>query len=378
MPIEGDRFLTAVEATYAAAVLPSRWPDALQAIAECFDDVGCLLIYQRDDGGYGTIVSPQLEAAQREYVEREWWRHDIRFQRYLERSYLVSLGFDTVTERHLATPEEFESHPFYTEFLAAHGLKWFAGTPLSPDPHVAVALAVQRAATKPPYTDEELGLVNRLARHVENALRLGIRLIDTEAANVALSDALARVGVGVFLVDAVGRVLFSNAAARRLLGHELNIVGERLTAQFAPERDALKSAIAAAAEGSGRTPGNLPRPVLLRGDSAAMALYVLPIQGDPNQPIARMMAGVRAIVIVTTFRVGEPPDPAVVRDLLGLTLGEARVATLVGSGLAPREAAAQLGVTEETTRTTLKRVFSKLGVSRQSELAMLLTRLVPR
>ncbi len=46
---------------------------------------------------------------------------------------------------------------------------------------------------------------------------------------------------------------------------------------------------------------------------------------------------------------------------------------LVGSGLAPRATAEQLGITEETARTALKRVFSKVGVSRQSERVALLT-----
>jgi DNA-binding CsgD family transcriptional regulator len=68
----------------------------------------------------------------------------------------------------------------------------------------------------------------------------------------------------------------------------------------------------------------------------------------------------------------------VVRDVLGLTLAEARVAALVGSGLAPREAAAKLGIAEETARTALKRVFAKVGVSRQSELTALLAKLVLR
>jgi DNA-binding CsgD family transcriptional regulator len=59
-------------------------------------------------------------------------------------------------------------------------------------------------------------------------------------------------------------------------------------------------------------------------------------------------------------------------------LGEARVASLVGSGVRPREVAARLGIAEETVRTVLKRVFVKAGVSRQSELAALMTRLVLR
>jgi DNA-binding CsgD family transcriptional regulator/PAS domain-containing protein len=375
-----DHFVAAVEAIYAAAATPSRWPDALQTIADCFEDVGSLLIYQRDDGSYGTIVSPGLEEAQRDYAQREWWRHDIRMQNFLERTYLANLDMDTVTERHLARADEFEAHPFYADFLATHGLKWFAGTALSPEPHVAVALSVQRADTKPPYSDAELALAGRLARHVENALRLGIRLIDAEAAKVSLGDALARLGVGVFLVDALGRILYRNPAAQGLLGDCLVVMGERLTARLASERDALRSAIELAADGGQQTFTQDPRPVLLRGDRPEefVGVYVLPVPAGGQHPIAHLMSGVKAIVVVTTSKAGEAADPAIIRDLLGLTLGEAKVAALVGAGVPPREAATQLGVSEETARTTLKRVFSKVGVSRQSELATMMTKLVLR
>jgi DNA-binding CsgD family transcriptional regulator/PAS domain-containing protein len=373
-------FVAAVEAIYAAAAAPSAWPDALQAIADCLGDVGSLLIYQRDDGSFGTIVSPKLEAAQRDYAQREWWRQDIRMQNFIERTYAANLDMDTVTERHLARAEEFEAHPFYTDFLASHGLKWFAGTALSPESHVAVALSIQRSDTKPPFGDAELALAGRLARHVENALRLGIRLIDAEAAKVSLGDALERLGVGVFLVDAVGRILYRNPAAQGLLGDCLVVTGERLTARLAPERDALRSAIELAADGGHQTFTQDPHPVLLRGDrpEGFLAVYVLPVPAGSGHPIAHLMSGVKATVVVTTSKAGQAADPAIIRDLLGLTLGEARVAALVGAGLPPREAATQLGLSEETARTTLKRVFSKVGVSRQSELATMMTKLVLR
>ena len=32
---------------------PALWPRALQAIADAFGDVGAILIWQRDDGGFG-------------------------------------------------------------------------------------------------------------------------------------------------------------------------------------------------------------------------------------------------------------------------------------------------------------------------------------
>jgi DNA-binding CsgD family transcriptional regulator len=83
----------------------------------------------------------------------------------------------------------------------------------------------------------------------------------------------------------------------------------------------------------------------------------------------------KAIVVVVEPKVDEPADPALVRDFLGLTLGEARVASLVGAGVAPKEASVRLGIAEDTVRNVLKRVFAKTGTGRQSELVALLTKL---
>jgi DNA-binding CsgD family transcriptional regulator len=67
-----------------------------------------------------------------------------------------------------------------------------------------------------------------------------------------------------------------------------------------------------------------------------------------------------------------------VQSLFGLAPAEARVATLIGSGLSPRQTAEKLGISVGNVRTTLQHVFTKVGVSRQSELAVLLTKLTLR
>ena len=90
-----------------------------------------------------------------------------------------------------------------------------------------------------------------------------------------------------------------------------------------------------------------------------MTIYVLPVRSSDNPVTDQFLARARAIVLAIEGDTDAPPDPSVVRDVLGLTLGEARVAALVGHGLPPREAAAKLGITEETARTALKRVFSR-------------------
>jgi PAS domain S-box-containing protein len=67
-----------------------------------------------------------------------------------------------------------------------------------------------------------------------------------------------------------------------------------------------------------------------------------------------------------------------VRSLFGLAPAEARVATLIGAGLSPQQAAEKLGISVKNVRTTLQHIFTKVGVSRQSELAVLLTKLTLR
>jgi DNA-binding CsgD family transcriptional regulator len=372
-----DRFVAAVEAIYGAAAVPSRWPDALQAIADCFGDVGANLIYRRDDGRIATIVTPSLAIAQRDY-EQNWWQHDPRFSRSIERGYMD--GLDVITDRHVCTDDEVENHSFYRGFLAPHGLRWFAGLNISPDRRLGVALAIQRSNTKVRYSNDDLMLLSRLGRHVENALRLGIRLLNAEIANLGLGDALARFRIGVLLLDYSGRVAYSNSAADGLMGSSLTVAAGRLKTRATSEQTALQAAISSIlVERVDALPEN-PQPILVQDQAAGefLAVYVLPLRLPTREIAERLLAEIRGAVLIVPSSPGEPPDPAIVRDVLGLTLGEARVAALVGSGLPPREAAVQLGIAEETARTTLKRVFGKVGVSRQSELSALLTRMIVR
>jgi DNA-binding CsgD family transcriptional regulator/PAS domain-containing protein len=377
MARDARSFDAAVGAIYATALEPSQWPVALQAIAECFGDVGAVMLYQRDDGTLGTIISTNLSAAAQAEYEREWWRHDIRSFRGLERGFIG--GRDAFTDRDVVTPEEVATHPIYTQFLVPNGFGWFAAVTICPDPSRLVWISVQRAMRKPAFTDDDLSLLTRLGRHAEAALRLGIRLLDAEVAKLTLAEALARLGVAVFLLDGAARIAFTNPAGQRLLGDGLVASQKRLRARFEPEHSALRDAISAALAGDRVLSHEGPsRPVLVRGlnDEHLLAVYVLPVTLPTGHAVERLIASARVCVVAMSSKAGEPVDPSLVRDILGLTLGEARVASLIGAGMPPRTAAERLGIGEETARKTLKKVFAKVGVSRQGELSLLLSKLV--
>jgi DNA-binding CsgD family transcriptional regulator/PAS domain-containing protein len=369
--------LKAIEAIYDAAPDPLQWPRALGAIADCFGDVGALLLWRRDDGSYGTMVSETLIEAQTDY-ESGWANRDIRAIRATERGYFFNgLPF---TDRHLCSDEEVQSDPCYTDFLTRHGIGWVAAIAVSPDPHVGVVLSVQRDFRRDPrFSDAELHFLARIGRHIEKSLRLSIRLLDAELAKLGLGEALARLGIGVFALDSIGRVVFSNPAGQRLLGDQLQLVDEQLRIGYGPAHEAIDEVIARTLRGDPHELMDDQKPILVHSTATdrRLAVYLLPVAPRTNLT-EQFLTHTRAIVLAIEHKLDERPDPAVVRDVLGLTLGEARIAALVGSGLPPKEAAERLGITEETARTVLKRVFSNVGVSRQSELVAVLAKLVLR
>jgi DNA-binding CsgD family transcriptional regulator len=366
-----EAFAAAIEAIYDAAPNPALWPRALELTADVFGDVGAIMIWQRDDNSIGVIVSSRLEEAQKEY-ENGWWREDVRAQKGVDPAYLSA--YDTVTDRDILRVEEIDTLPFYTQFLARHGLRWFASSGLSPDPHVRAFVSIQRAKEKPPFSDEELKVLSRLARNIEKSLRLSIQLFDAQSRHQSLSDALDRLGVGVFALDGDARVIFSNGSAKAATGDALAIVDGRLSPRSQSVRAKLDQALCTVIDPLSLGRADIPAIVIERAAPlSALALHVLPVTR------AAAVAGdiftrARALVLAIDLGRDIAPDPAVVRELFGFTLGEARVASLVGAGLSPRDAAAQLGIAESTARTVLKRVFSKAGVSRQAELVALFAR----
>jgi DNA-binding CsgD family transcriptional regulator len=58
--------------------------------------------------------------------------------------------------------------------------------------------------------------------------------------------------------------------------------------------------------------------------------------------------------------------------MFGLTPAESRLAEMLVSGLTVQEAALQLFISAHTAKTHLKRILSKTGTRRQSELVSLL------
>jgi DNA-binding CsgD family transcriptional regulator len=82
-----------------------------------------------------------------------------------------------------------------------------------------------------------------------------------------------------------------------------------------------------------------------------------------------------AIVIIVDPEREPRPSGFEAFRLLGLTMTEARIAAILGTGASPDTAAENLGISIGTVRNHIKRIFSKLDIARQGELVRLAARL---
>jgi DNA-binding CsgD family transcriptional regulator len=262
-------------------------------------------------------------------------------------------------------------------FFRKYGLGTAMSASVSPAPNTIVRLAAQGALDRPPFTEAECKVLEQLARHCERALSLACRASEQELIVRSVSEAIGRFGSAVFLLDHSGSVLWKNRASEELIGNGISLAGGKLSAEHRADQAMLRAAIQSAVSSEIADKLECPKPVLLRrdGERRPAVAQLIPVRTTGTRQLWSPLQQSAAICLITDLEREAETDPALVRDCLGLTLGEARVATQISHGRSPRDAAETLQITEETVRTVLKKIFAKTGISRQSELAAMLSRL---
>ena len=114
---------------------------------------------------------------------------------------------------------------------------------------------------------------------------------------------------------------------------------------------------------------SVPRP----SDGQLLTILVSSVRGRDIGRFADLCmpdAAVQLFIVDPANRAGVPISW--IMDAYGLTQAEAKVALAASSGLTMPEAATRLGLSPNTIKTHLRRVFVKTGTGRQTELARLM------
>ncbi len=359
-----------IYAVYDAAMSPDKWPNVLSQIGELFNAEGAVIIFYENNVPADFIFSENLRNAVQLYLDEEWWRHDIHAQRAIE-CHLTS--GDVFSDYTIATSAEIESLPIYKDFFRRAGFGWLMSGVMLPDLDMLVALSLPRAKWKGEFTAAEMTLLKEIAHHVEQALRISLRISSLEATESTVLAAIDAMDASIYALNENCEIILSNAAGREMLANHFEIMGQHMTAHVKDERPRF-DALVAAARGAELRSAPTQSCIFTGADGKRIVAWALPITKSGQGRIG--MAGVaRTLLLAMPLERNHIVEPVVLRDLFGLTLGEARLASLIGGGVAVRAAASKLGVTEATARVVLKRVFQKLGVNRQAELVLQLSAL---
>jgi DNA-binding CsgD family transcriptional regulator/PAS domain-containing protein len=354
---------------YEAALDPSGWEPALRGVAGVIgaDTIGVGFgVPDGDGGGIDLDADPGFTVALHEAMNEDHAAGSLFLR--------AALGVPYTFERQLGVAS-YRRSTFYNEPLRRYGYGPALACTVLREEDRHSGLGAFRARRRRDFDDEELSLVERLMPHLAQAVGIHAyiaRLEDERRAAWRVVDDLV---AGVILLDAQGRIVDANAAARRLLRSADGILEDRDGSLRAARPDLtrrlrkLVSQAAGIAVGSAEALGGaltLARPSGLR----SLQLLVAPLSGAEGRRWLRARASV-AVFVTDPERQLELPEPRVQR-LLGLTRTEARVAIALAGGASPREIAERLGVQANTVHWHLKQIYAKTGTRRQAELVRLL------
>ena len=372
---EAEQVSQLIGDVYDASLDPAEWPNVLEQTCHYVQGVASTLLSQ--------------DSVQRNAEFHFSWGDDPEYTRSYRDKYIkinplllpmvVSAKTGDVLANSDVLPiDEFLESRFYKEWAQPQGYLDALSATLDKSTTSYAAVAVARHQRDGLVDGEMRRRMRLLAPHFRRAVAIG-KVIEAHKIEAAtLADTLDGLAAGMFLVDAVGRIVHANARGHAILNDAkiLKGFGGRLSATDLQADKALSDVFGAADAGGDVAVGarGIAVPLTAR-DGERWVAHVLPLTSG-----ARRQAGVSysavAAVFVRQTTLDLPSPLETIADLYQLTPAELRVLMgIVEIGGVP-DVAPVLGISETTVKTHLSRLFEKTGTKRQADLVKLVAAFV--
>jgi len=361
-----DDLLAAVEAIHAAGVDAKLWPDALGKIAQAVGGtIATLELFEKPSLRPREVHSHGLPpAAEISYLDQYAAlnrRLPIAATYRLDEIHFDYCMFDEQTIRR---------DPFYMEFLAQNGLRYFVGGIVRAAPHEFAGVCVHRTPQQGHVDSAGLTVMERLVPHVRGAFDVTRRLKEAGETRHSLERALDWLADGVALIGPDGAVIYANETFQGIARRKDGIAVRRGVLEFAAgeARARLGEALGATAR-------------LRKGDSAArIADFTVARSSDGPAylvSVRPLLEGARhegasskavAIIFIRDPLGRGGAATTIMREVFGFTDAEANLAQALQAGIPLGQYARARAVSLNTVYTHLRRIKEKTGCSRMPEL----------
>ncbi len=216
---------------------------------------------------------------------------------------------------------------------------------------------------------EEEAVCEILVAQLRRGLELSQRIGTSEIERALYSAVMDKLSVGVAILDAGGRVVKCSAKAEELLAARdgLQLYAGKLRATCAKEDRDLQAAIRAALLAAVAGEAARSRGLALTKRSGNRHLGVI-VQAAPDMKSAAASSASTLAIYIRDSEAHADVESDLVRQLFDLTPAEAAVARRLTAGLSLEDAAHSLDISRNTARAHLRSIFSKSGITRQTEL----------
>lgn len=354
-----------VESAFSDAASLGTWNNALDIISKETGAYGAILLPVSGDTLPNVPHTASMAASIETYFKDSWYLRDEQLNGL---PILIRRG---VVDDFDALPSgQIKRHPYYREFLAPHGLRWFAGVRVSSGPDMWV-ISIQRTIEQGPFSVEEKDRLERLTRSLPSCIGMAKALGAGNAANVLETFEFSR--TAAVLYNRHRKVICPNRTAESLLHGDVRISQGKIVSIDPTATAALDRAIFELLYR--RDSGGLSEPVKLtrRGHRPLLAY-----PGRVSSMVSNPLSDCQAMVVLVDPDRRKIIPPATLRHAFEMTEAEARLAALLGSGAALEEACERLKIAKDTGRNHLKNVFGKTGTHRQAELVLIMQSLLAR
>ncbi len=358
------------ESAYEAAISGEGWPSILDDLGKSLGARSIALIdyLPKAQGGFihqSIGLAPRfVETYAKSHAAQDVWMKRLGFSG----GGSVAMRGEELVPEHLLTGSD-----FYREWLAPQDLFHSLLFVLMRREESHIVCAAFRGESEGRFEDDITSFFARESAHLSRALKIhGIMSRTTTERDAALA-ALDQIPIGVVIVDDAGMVLDSNHVANEVLASNDGLMVDRCGLKGYTREATLKlhELIATAINPDRQVDPEATDTILVNRPSGRPSLAVT----VGRLPLASRFLGTErraAAIYITDPQTPFDLDSAKLRRLYKLTPAEARLAAHMAQGSRLEDAAADLGVSLNTVRTHLKRIFSKTGTDRQAELVRLI------
>jgi DNA-binding CsgD family transcriptional regulator len=345
-----------IERAFAEAALDSTlWIRALDLVASITESKGAGLFPAAGDGLPNVPYTEPISAGMEDYFKNGWNLRDER-----QRGIGIMLRHGVYDDFDVSNVDQIKRHPYYQEFLAPHGLRWFAGVRVATDDDLW-CLAIQRTVEQGPFSEAEKQQFAVLSERLSASAALARALGAATAAGALHAFEVS--GKAVVLINRRGEAYRLNKSAEQLLRGDVRVEKRKLVTNESGATAALNRALHELMWQ--RIGGGLSQPISLpRRGKRPIVAYPIKL----SNLAANALADCQALIVLIDLDKQPHTSETVLQTTFHMTPAEARLATRLSTGESLESATETIGIAKETGRNQLKSIFLKLGVKRQSEL----------